>query len=1570
MREKLNLTTFNVYKNELNNLLKNSNKNLYIDLQNKLLSYDLSLIPFDEWSNLICFNPDFSETKANLDFGILNIKGTGIFKSCNIKNLEKARFNLNENFFDKKIVELYPNLFLSNIFDENIKNKYYNCSLLLNDLESLSSKHLEELEKKNIIKHLSYNYYNLLINLFSLSKLIDLYKYYHDDLNIIAYFLDSNSLHNKVYSNSEITLPSLIKEINSIEVSEVKNLCYKYARNNIIYNRNVPIPINSYPSKFILENDDIFLTKSKLSNEVKSRYYERNLTIDDIIQNIDEFINTNLEYFVTASNIKEFTKKLGSKGIKYFMDNHPDIFNHIKDDGDYYQFSNNVVESPNLENKICESVKKYFLNVYGIQALNKTYNANGDIIYSPPNWMKSLNLEVVEEFYDVEELKKYSSKTLLLDQEQSIVLDTFSLENILKFDNETKFFSHQVDQNGIKNLFVLGQFLSRIDHRNLPSKDEMTYLQFTDIMANYLNIMRKTGYFTFYSSYSFIEGSFRDNYPDIFISKNVPIELEEAFYYNNIDFDLLNKHKEYIPFLVDKNLSDVMKGFYDLNYYISPNKELKKINFLTYYSKLYGNENLLNFLSDYGNIGSFLQNGVIDLATDKKGLEKQYRKIVYNFLLNHPEVGYKHLKNVPDFVNEYSGIFLNTDDLNKLPESLRKDFEKDFYNRNIKYEDIRKNPNLVEILKEKNLEVLFSNYSQNYKNLEGTNYKIYKKTELELIKIIGKENFLNLCCKYGHYFENIYMDLNLVIKDNKLYEENKEIDFTKLCILIENKIADQCLNGKKLYSFNDAPTFLKNSYPELFIDENSPQELKDLFYCSNKKALSFKDLINNKEWQQFIKDKSISSALLKNKEYSYYDLKEYFDLFGLEKGLKYGIQNNTTVEHMISNHEVKLMKKWYDKTGKKFIPDFIVMEVFPLNEIDKFLSNGHNWSLLMKIKNFSCFPESREAMLKLAYSFGVFDGDNTGMKKILDLLIGIPREYKIEEIEKLKKYEQELLNYEKIIELNSNKTDIIPNDLIEYKLLKEILKKDGIILKSESIFDDLFDNNILKLNPQNHLEAMKYFRNILENNDIVLTSHEIHQLFGGFNLKYDKDFREFLLKNLDIIRSNREYTKYVSRIQKQFDSIKAFNSNRKLTLSLAISFVQSNKYIDVNIGNDNVAVISAIAGYSQEEFDVLQKIYNYGKIRTFSSIPRIENKTDNYTYEILRLDDPLALAIGTLTDCCQELGNYAETCMEHSMVDQNGRIFVIKDKENNIVAQSLVWRNKNVLCFDNIEIPDKAFIRANKISFNCKREFADEIYKIYKKASKELIKEDEKVYKELLDNDKITLDEYDGLRLGKITVGLGYNDIAESLKRNLKLEKETVMRPLPFNEPVKLTRALYTNDSKYQYILEERNNIKNYNVETLSVHHDNFIEYTDENFDNKMLLMLEKLELVTKNNTGYMSTRIEDDKAIVSKLSFNYNLNPKTTRIIMNPNFAIIYDVNDNVIRIGDLFYNFHIDNEQQQLDIKENVLLQIKLAINQITFNKNVDLSKLSKEGQLVYKKAISLDDLIDEKKGIKHGK
>ena len=185
-------------------------------------------------------------------------------------------------------------------------------------------------------------------------------------------------------------------------------------------------------------------------------------------------------------------------------------------------------------------------------------------------------------------------------------------------------------------------------------------------------------------------------------------------------------------------------------------------------------------------------------------------------------------------------------------------------------------------------------------------------------------------------------------------------------------------------------------------------------------------------------------------------------------------------------------------------------------------------------------------------------------------------------------------------------------------------------------------------------------------------------------MNYNPDFVKFFNENIEEILSNPEYTKDIASIQRQFTDIVITNSGRKLTLEVAQDYIRSIVYTDIDVGNESVAEQAKIAGYSQKAFEAIQKLYNEGETREFSSIPRIQGEKNGYTYEMLRCDDPLALTIGTLTDCCQEIHGAGQTSMEHSVVSPDGRVFVVRDDEDRIVAQSWFWRNQYTGCFDNI----------------------------------------------------------------------------------------------------------------------------------------------------------------------------------------------------------------------------------------------------------------------------------------------
>lgn len=1132
--------------------------------------------------------------------------------------------------------------------------------------------------------------------------------------------------------------------------------------------------------------------------------------------------------------------------------------------------------------------------------------SEGQTIYNVPEWLSSMNFQFVEKLNTANDLLQYTDSVLVIDDSQRLVLDTLNIENIRRFEQETGFFTHKGYE---------------------WSRDLEMFNTFSD-------------YFRMHS----------------------PSQLEKQ----GIDF---------------KN----------------------------------GNISYEEFLTQFANcLGHMRKNGVfIDFPS--------YDWIQGEFRESHPE------------------IFVNLDNLTSISQEERQRLTKAFYTRTLSFDDIKKYPELANALKDKNLSIAFGDKDGNHH--EGrifldTGYgrtSEKKYSDLELLQVFGNEKFLELCSKYGRYMDGIatHLSKDITIRNGKYVDLGMQhldgLSFEEVSKLIEDIIARESILGNLAYQPEDAPTFLRESHPELFLSDDAPDELKQYFYNrSNNYPLTFEILQRNKDWMPFLKDKAITTSLLRN-SYLKQDMIKFFEVFGEEKAIKLGINRAETVKEMMKAHQVELMKSWYDKTGGKFIPDFVVMQNFRLEQADKFLASGSNWSNLMRIQSFARTPESRDAMLKLAYSFGAFDQDQRGFKKLQDLLTGLPKKidaeqgYIFEQIDKqINQYSRRRVFFgvksrsymdaegnvhttresfptSKIEEAYQQMIDYVKNnefiglfDNTTLLNLLESLKKENVGIDfSKDIFSQLYRKNddgsyTLTINAQSCPKSSQAIRGILEKfRELpILTPDKAHHYLGGFKLEYDSDFREFFLSNFDIIIGDSKYLSQISAIQRRFEEIKTIYSNVNLTLDLAMSYINNNKYENVNTGNERVTQVAGLQNYSQQDFEILQQIYNYGKQRTFSSIPRISSDksvnlpSGTYHYEILRLDDPRAMSIGFESDCCQRLGEPAEVCMEHSMVDKNGRVFIITNNAGEIVAQSWVWRNKDVLCFDNIEVPDQKMwdngIPRGLEDSGIRNQFTDDILAIYKMAAHELIEVDEKVYKELLDSSKITQEQYEGLRLGKITAGLGYSNIKGSLK-TLPIDKGTISRPLPFEEPVALSRGLYTSDSTTQYILEERDDRKEFDGDTLPVHSDTFVEYSDSNFTEKSLLSLEKLEIVTKEDPRNLDTSVSDyadSEHLVTEIARNYGLNPETARIIMNPNFAIIYDVNGDRLRVGDLLFNTKVDNEQQQMDIESQVVMQMRLALEQIASDKEIDVSALDEKQKEMYAKITGLTDEMDIERGVGHAR
>lgn len=1340
-------------------------------------------------------------------------------------------------------------------------------------------------------------------------------------------------------------------------------------KNSIIEQfKNRLIKINSNKNNSNLFLPDIFLFHTKLPNVVRERYFQRSLKIQDLLDYPEIFQNIIVDNFMGDSKevAQLIRQNYGAGEFQKLVQKYPKVFLHIQEKEDFSIFNVYLKYKKDLETCFIQAVKNYFLYA-GIPDYFKV-EKNGQIFYNVPEWLSSMNFSFVEKINNMKDLMQYNETVFILNNRQRNFINALNIVNIRDFEQETRFFSHDDYACTLEKFNILSYFFEcsscNLVHNGIDFKNgTLSYTNFVKQFANFLNEVRKINIFEKYNkvlNHDWMQGKFRNEHPELFMDLNAPKELKEAFYSNSITPEFLYNHKDYIPYLINKVPSNTINAVLNLYTLESENKKStkKELNFIEEYVSRFGNEKLLRLLSKYGalvdKISIYSLNNEID---SEQTIEESLIKAIYDKLINSSQTfnnqkNYSYLANNSKFVSKYPELFIDLSNINSISEEEKQRLKRAFYSQNLKFDDIKKYSELVNILKDKNLQLAF-----NWKAIIEANYSYNSKcknTTLVLLKKFGNEEFLQLCSKYGRYMEKIAEHLN--------WETLTLDNVTKQ---IEEIIIRESINGNIEYQFEDAPLFLKESHPELFLSEDSPELLKKHFYnCVNYGALTFELLHTHKEWIPFLKDKSILTALLRNKSLKQ-ELIEFFQIFGEKQAIKLGINKAETVTEMLRVHQVQLMKKWYAQTDNKFIPDFVVMKNFSIDEVPKFLKSGSIWSNLMKLKNYAQKPESRKAMLNLAYTFGVFHQSQKGIKELYDLLTGIPKTINAELGSIINK---------KITESQS----FVSNE--ELLNLLEAMSKENINIDySKNIFNLFYKKNKkgnyrLTINPQSYPKTTRALRSILEKFEefSILTPDKACQFFGNFELKYDADFREFLLVNMTQFMKNPENAISLTSIQKQFSDIKAINSNRHLTWELALNYVQTNKYVSVELGNEKVAKISAIAGYSQEVFNTLQLIYNYGKLRTFSSIPRIKKTIGKYTYEMLRLDEPLAMAIGTLTDSCQELNNFAALNVEHSMVDMNGRIFVVKDSQNNFVAQSWVWRNKDVLCFDNIEVPHKVFTRATKENPKlARKEIADEIFEIYKEAAHDLLETDEQVLKKLLVNGKITQQQYESLRLRKITVGFGFNDVADSLKQNLELDKEPIASPLPFEAPVPLNNKLklYTSDSDTQFVLEKREDRKYLATETLPVHSDNYIEYSDANFTELDLHCLKQLELVTKESAQNLKIILHycaDSNHLVTEIARCYKLNPENTRIILNSNFAIIYAVDSNKLKISDLFYNTIIKNEQQSMNIENQVLIQINLALEQITLNKEIDISSLNEKQKEMYNQAICKTNEISLERGI----
>ena len=285
----------------------------------------------------------------------------------------------------------------------------------------------------------------------------------------------------------------------------------------------------------------------------------------------------------------------------------------------------------------------------------------------------------------------------------------------------------------------------------------------------------------------------------------------------------------------------------------------------------------------------------------------------------------------------------------------------------------------------------------------------------------------------------------------------------------------------------------------------------------------------------------------------------------------------------------------------------------------------------------------------------------------------------------------------------------------------------------------------------------------------VITYEQVEAMFSKMHEPYSEKFKEYYKGKKEEILEDPEIYMELSRMHNNFENIIKMPEVRtryeagKLKPEDIVRILKEQKYENVRRGNERLAEIASRAGVGAEYFEVAQEIFEKTKKREGSRIPQVKVDEKRYRGRILRADDPLNIVVGNITTCCQVIGDVGEGSMIHASTEKNGAIFVVekvdeKGKVEQVVAQSWTWRNKDRMCYDNIEIREN-------IGENLSKEEEKEIMEIYIKAGKKAIEQDEKMMGKLLEEGKISRRVYDEVVLKEVTCGVGYNDLGELTRR-------------------------------------------------------------------------------------------------------------------------------------------------------------------------------------------------------------
>lgn len=227
----------------------------------------------------------------------------------------------------------------------------------------------------------------------------------------------------------------------------------------------------------------------------------------------------------------------------------------------------------------------------------------------------------------------------------------------------------------------------------------------------------------------------------------------------------------------------------------------------------------------------------------------------------------------------------------------------------------------------------------------------------------------------------------------------------------------------------------------------------------------------------------------------------------------------------------------------------------------------------------------------------------------------------------------------------------------------------------------LLESNMQGNRMENLFDGLKYENVSIAGNGVPNINEElITYLFGKGMMKEPNSVINRMIRG-DIPEFERYFTEFCNC----FEEIKK-SCNGVLSVKRIVKHFEDID-LPIELKPDEIGFKHALREMNTTDPILLSEAIELCKDtrnRGYSSIPKVEGQLGDFTYKILDLDDPLAVAVGYLSHCCFVVRGISYSALKHSMQSRNGRTFVVYYK-GQFLTQSWVWRNGDVICFDSVE---------------------------------------------------------------------------------------------------------------------------------------------------------------------------------------------------------------------------------------------------------------------------------------------